>query len=94
MEKDLTTAMGADQKRYNGLKAVCDRNKFSAAAAESAFSAAQESWSAKRTQFANSIGGRREASCSFGTELVKKCELENKFIKPDAASRQDGHATS
>jgi len=94
METDLTTAMDADQKRYDSLKAVCDRNNNAAAAADSALSAAEKKWSAQRGQCANMVGGRKEAACSFGTELKSKCQKESDFDILDARSREEGHDMS
>jgi len=94
MEKDLTTAMDADQKQYDGLKAVCARKTLERNNARGALATAEKVFSGKRTQCANSVAGRRERMCSFGTELVKKCEMEDTFNKLDAASREEGHAMS
>jgi len=94
METDLTNGMDADQARYDSLKAVCDRKTEENKEARNARMAAQEAWSVKRRQCANSVAGRRESMCSFGTELVKKCELEANFNKLDAASNEEGHAMS
>jgi len=94
METDLTNGLDADQARYDGLKAVCDQKTKENKEARNARMAAQEAWSVKRRQCANSVAGRRESMCSFGTELVKKCELEANFNKLDAASNEEGHAMS
>lgn len=94
METDASGKMGTSQQEYARLKGICDQKTAEELAARNALSSAEKAWSGKRGECAQMVGGRHASMCTFGTELVKKCQLEDTFSSLDAASHEEGHQMS